>query len=489
MAGRYAILTPDWMLRGWDGLPRVVVNWITGEQRALTPDGLYVARACDGQTDFNSLAFLPTHLAILDLLVSHGIAMECPRGLMVEPWQRYRKACNPRLSGLHWCVTGGCNLRCRHCHIEAPSNRYGELPFSAMAALVDQFVRANVLRVSISGGEPFLRTDLLDLIGLLAQKHIYLNRIFSNGLLIKQNHLAEIRKAGFCPAFQISFDGVGTHDQMRGADGTENRVIDAIRRVRAAGFPVAVATSVDRVNAPVLAETYRLMKTLDVQAWNVAAPQETGNWRHPRTAASLELQAQVFEPLLQAWVNDGRPFLIKLGGFYSGGDTRLLNGQDPKFPIRQVLGDVARQRGSKNSVGTVPCATTPVARKVPTPESYDCGSCREEPCLLPDGTLVPCPAYVDSILQDRMPNLLRQDLSKAWRRSRLREIANIRKQDILAKNPECANCDLLFKECSGGCRATALTETGDLFAKDPITCAIHKNGEKRRFQAIADQCP
>ena len=61
---------------------------------------------------------------------------------------------------------------------------------------------------------------------------------------------------------------------------------------------------------------------------------------------------------------------------------------------------------------------------------------------------MPCPGYVDSILQNRMPNLLREDLSKVWTHSFLRQIADLRKKDLLAQNPRCAACDM-FKECGG----------------------------------------
>ena len=152
MCGRYARLKPDWMLRGWSDLPRAVVNWRTGDQRALGKMAFYVAQSCDARTDFDSLAFLPQHQAMLDKLVAEGIAEDCRKGACIEPSQRYRKADNPRLTSIHWCVTGRCNLNCRHCYMQAPDGRYGELPFDRMAGLVEQFARANVLDVSLTGG-------------------------------------------------------------------------------------------------------------------------------------------------------------------------------------------------------------------------------------------------------------------------------------------------------------------------------------------------
>ncbi len=479
MSGRYAKLKRDWMLRGWSDMPRTLVNWTSGEQRELKTMGFYVAESCDGQTDFESLAFLPKHQAMLELLIAEEIAEECREGDAIGPWQRYRKANNPRLTGIHWHVTGRCNLNCRHCYMQAPAGRYGQLSFDAMAGLVEQFERANVLEVSLTGGEPFVRRDLLDILQLLAQKKIRLAQIFSNGLLITNRHLASIRKIGFRPAFQISFDGVGAHDQMRGTTGTEQGVIDAIRRLRDAGFPVVVATAIDQLNLACLAGTYALMGKLGVQAWRIAAPQETGNWRGTTTAASLDQQAAACAPVLEQWLRDGQPFSIQLCGFYNGRPRDLDAGQ----PVRRAQQEPAAARARAQATGR---KRPPGLPRMPeySPESYDCGGCREQPNLLPEGTLVPCPGYVDGLFQERMPNLLREDLSEVWRRSFLRRFADMRKKDVLAKNPECVACKL-FKACGAGCRASALTATGNLMARDPIACELHKGGYRKRFRQMA----
>ena len=483
MSGRYARLTGDWMLRGWRDMPRTLVNWTNGDQRELKSLAFYVAESCDGQTDFDSFAFLPKHHGMLDLLVAQGIAEVCREGDSIGPWQRYRQAENPRLTGIHWCVTGRCNLNCRHCYMEAPSGRYGQLPFETMAGLVEQFERANVLEVSLTGGEPFLRRDLMDIIQLLAQKKIRLSQIYSNGLLITDRHLESIKGIGFRPAFQVSLDGVGAHDRMRGAVGSEQGVIGAIQRLRAAGFPVVVATAIDRLSLASMTETYELMKRLGVQAWRVSAPQPTGNWRGTTTAIRLDEQAKAFASLAERWIRDGQPFAIQLCGFFSGG-------RPPKHGAGPNPEAAGRKPGVDRGNGRAPADAASLRRPREmrewpgyTPESYDCAACREQPNVLPDGTLVPCPGYVDSIVQARMPNLLREDLSKVWASSFLRQIADMKKKDLFARNPECATCEL-FKECGLGCRASALTETGDLMAKDPLACELYMKGYKQPFRDL-----
>ena len=471
MSARYAILNREWMLRGWADTPPLLANWKTGDQRELKKAGFYVAESCNGRMDFDSLAFLPRHRALLDRLIEEGIAEECRAGASLEGWQVYRKAPNPRLTGIHWCVTGFCNLNCRHCYMEAPSGRYGELPLHGMARLIEQFERANVIEVSLTGGEPFVRKDLLEIIRMLAGKKIHLSQIYTNGLLVTDEHLRDIAAIGYQPAFQVSFDGVGAHDSMRGVAGVEGSVVAAIRRLRAAGFPVAVATSIDSCNLGSLAGTYGLMKTLDIQSWRVSSPQETGNWRGATTAASLDEQASACLPLLQRWLGDGKPFAIQLGGFFRGGSGR-------ERPSGSRPHRVSPKRGARPGVPDAPAFT---------PDAYDCGACREQPNLLPDGTLVPCPGYVDSVLQDRMPNLLRGELATVWTDSFLRQIADIKKRDLLGAIPECAACDL-FRECGTGCRAFALTATGTLMAKDPAACEMCQKGYRQRFrEAVALQ--
>lgn len=441
-----------------------VVNWTTGDQRQLSQGGFYVAKCCNGQTDFDSLAFLPHHHALLDKLIQAGIAEACGETASIETWQRYRKADNPHLTGIHWCVTGFCNLHCRHCYMEAPTGRYGGLPFKDLARFVDQFERANVIEVLLTGGEPFVRRDLMDILQLLAAKRIRVGEIYSNGLLITEKHLERIREIGFSPVFQISFDGIGHHDRMRGTDGIEQSVIDAIRRLRAATFEVVVATSIDKLNIGCLAETYKLIKQLDVQTWTIAPPLLLGNWRATTTGTLLDDEAAAYAPLLTAWLEDGKPINIHLAPFFRGYRSGAMPYSDS--PESEVA--VAEAEVGQNL----------------TPESYDCYVCREQPNLLPDGSIVPCPGYVDGPLHDRMPNLLHDDLSAVWTRSLLRQIADLRKQDLLAVNPECISCSS-FKECGLGCRASALRETGDLMAKDPVLCELWTTGIKKRFQEMA----
>jgi radical SAM protein with 4Fe4S-binding SPASM domain len=455
MSGTFAKLCEGWYLRGWSDLPYAVSRWGYEETRALTPAGFYVLDSCDGKTDFNALAFLPVHLAMLSKLIEEGVAERCAEGDGIPPYQSYRKSDNPRLVGIDWCVTGRCNLKCRHCFMESPDGKYGQPSFDACARLIDQFERANVQRVALTGGEPFMRKDVLRIVKRLAEKKIWLDQIYSNGLLIAERHLEEIRATGMLPCLQISFDGVGCHDRMRGVAGVEAQTREAIRRIVSAGFPVVVATSIDRESVAALPGTYATMRELGVVSWRVSLPEPTGNWRRHGRDPTLEQVAAACLPLLELWLRDGKPFYLQLAGFFKGAPERCDGSVRPLPRIAYALDD------------------------------YDCRACRDTAYLLPNGTLLPCAGYVDTGVEPRMPNLLTDmDLSAAWQSAAVRRFANLRVKDVLAGNPECAVCPHLH-ECGLGCRASALSRTGDALRRDPYACALWRSGYRQRFASLA----
>jgi cyclic pyranopterin phosphate synthase len=103
------------------------------------------------------------------------------------------------LKNLRLSVTDRCNLRCSYCMPEAEYlwlPRQDILQFEEMSALVDVFVRAGVDRVRLTGGEPLLRRDLPDLIGMLARKPAIRDlALTTNGVMLAE-HARALRSAG-----------------------------------------------------------------------------------------------------------------------------------------------------------------------------------------------------------------------------------------------------------------------------------------------------
>lgn len=454
MNGRFARLKPEWVLRGWTDIHWALVNWKNSDFWELGKDGFYVAQSCDGKTDFDSMAFLPKHKALLNKFIAYGIAEECQSGETLESGQDYRKAENPVIRGVLWSITGLCNLNCRHCYMEASSQRFSELSLEEIQGLINQFERANVPELALTGGEPFMRQDLKEIIETLTKKKIGLAQIFTNATIVSDSVLDSIKQFGHRPFFAISFDGCHTHDYMRGVQGIEAKTIEGIKKVKTWGFPVTIITSVDMITRNSLIETYELMKELAVDGWWLAPPLEVGHWRDASTTISLDEMVELCTQLLQRWLADKRPFDLKIW----------------RFGLFKMKEDGITDDGRN--------LTQPI-----TPDSWNCNGTHNRPCLLHDGTLIPCSAYTGTNLLGEMPNLLQKSLSELWTDSTLRHICDLRKSDVIAYSGSCAKCEF-FGECGAGCRIVALIKTGDLLAKDPIACSFFRAGYVQRFRDI-----
>jgi cyclic pyranopterin phosphate synthase len=103
------------------------------------------------------------------------------------------------LRSLRVSVTDRCNLRCQYCMPEAD---YAWLPredllsFEEIRTLVRVFAALGVDKVRLTGGEPLLRRDLPDLVGLLASDGLLADlALTTNGVLLADQALA-LRDAG-----------------------------------------------------------------------------------------------------------------------------------------------------------------------------------------------------------------------------------------------------------------------------------------------------
>ncbi len=109
-------------------------------------------------------------------------------------------------------VTNGCNLRCKHCYVSSGPTRPNEMTTREVFGLLDDLADMGVLQIFLTGGEPFTRPDVVELI-THARSKAFFTQVFTNGLLITEDHLRRIPAP---TSFNISFD---TADPVRTVRG------------------------------------------------------------------------------------------------------------------------------------------------------------------------------------------------------------------------------------------------------------------------------
>ena len=228
----YFRLKPGFLLRGWKQMPWVLVKRPENRIWRLTRDRFQALLLCDGQTDVSE--FLPDRGIESELLrcESDGIIEPCGQGGRMELEQNYQYYDNRYVEMIFWSITGKCNFRCRHCYMDAPDSALGELSTKEALELIDQMAACGVLRVDITGGEPFVRRDFWQLVDRIRSHKMVIGEIYTNGWLLNQSVFEEFARRDMKPHISVSFDGVGWHDWMRGIPGAEQAALDALRLCR-----------------------------------------------------------------------------------------------------------------------------------------------------------------------------------------------------------------------------------------------------------------
>ena len=192
---------------------------------------------------------------------------------------------SPRPINLTFSVTNMCQSRCKTCSIwrlyrDEPARYRDELSLDEIEQIFQSM--GETYFFNISGGEPFLRKDLPEIVSL-ACKHLKPAVIHTptNALapdLVERGVvgiLDAIRQSGHIACFTIkpSFDGVGdTHDDIRGVRGNFDKALDTLSRLKKlqeqhSNLEVGLGTIISKFNLDYIGETVRLAGELGVDSY------------------------------------------------------------------------------------------------------------------------------------------------------------------------------------------------------------------------------
>lgn len=158
-----------------------------------------------------------------------------------------------------WNITQRCNLKCKHCYAAGVADISQELTHAEALRAIDGFAAFGCPVLLFSGGEPFIREDILELATYARQKGLRV--VFStNGTCITEEIAKKIAAIGVSYV-GISIDGVReTHDAFRGVPGAYERSLAAIRYCREAGVKVGLRVTLTRANVKEIPSIFQLMR-------------------------------------------------------------------------------------------------------------------------------------------------------------------------------------------------------------------------------------
>lgn len=177
-----------------------------------------------------------------------------------------------------WEITRACALACRHCRAEAQSRRHPEeLDTKQSRRLIQQFAEWKPPMLILTGGDPLMRVDALDLVREAADAGLHVGLSPSATARLLNTDFGEIKSAGV-QRMSLSLDGAtrDTHDNFRGVSGTFDRTMEAVRRAHGVGLSLQINTTLTRGNLHEYEAFKELMYELKPAMWSVFLLVPTG---------------------------------------------------------------------------------------------------------------------------------------------------------------------------------------------------------------------
>ena len=263
------------------------------------------------------------------------------------------------------------------------------------------------------------------------------------------------------PSFQLSFDGIGWHDFLRGVPGAEEKTINALKLLRDRHYNVSVSMCIHRKNRDTLRESVKLLADLGVKSIKCGSMMELGEWaeeevRDLRLTRQEELE--MFEDYIPQYFEDDAPLSIMMG------DTLMYTPGDDTWRIYDVKK-----------------ITEEEAKIAPS-----CGVLLHNFYIGADGMVAPCMGMCDCGYAEHFPNLFKTPLRDILHDSELVKLCTATVEDVRNNNPKCRECRFIDR-CTGGCRNSVLMQGNDYYGIDEDVCYFFENGWEERLTKAAEE--
>lgn len=230
---------------------------------------------------------------------------------------------NRKINYLRISITDRCNLRCQYCMPREGVSQFGHtevLRYEEILRIAAIAARRGISKIRITGGEPLVRKDAVQLVGQLARLGgIRDLSITTNGVLLEE-FAEDLRRAGL-QRVNISMDSLDPNKYKQITRGGDlSRVWAGIAAARKAGLsPIKInIVAIAGFNDDEILDFARLTIPQDLQVRFIEFMPigESSEWRPDQSlpAAEVKRRIEVLAPLLP----------LENGGSSSDGPARLF---------------------------------------------------------------------------------------------------------------------------------------------------------------------
>ena len=264
-----------------------------------------------------------------------------------------------------------CNQKCLHCYAAGqPMGETPELSTEQWKTALELLRRANIPQVTFTGGEPTLRSDLVELV---RAAEWFVTRLNTNGRALTPELCAGLYDASLDSVQVTLYSAEGNiHNQLVGVNGF-NDTVQGIRHAVEAGLIVSVNTPLCSLNTH-YAETLRFAHSLGVRYATCSGLIPSGSACGQESRATALTPEQLTDILRQAV------------------DTAEELGMELDFTSPGWLDEETLRSLGLNLIPS-------------------CGACLSNMAVTPDGKVVPCQSWLSD---EPLGDLLHDDWADIW---------------------------------------------------------------------------
>lgn len=168
------------------------------------------------------------------------------------------------LYAFHIDITSKCNLRCKHCY--HPFDEYkdhSQISLDDIKTLLHNLYELRVFRLTISGGEPFLRADLEEILKE-CDKYGFVVELYTNGTLLTEEKVKMLKNHNVA---LLSFSCYGKEKasfDISGYQNFYNSLLDSTNLCKKSGLLVEWKYIIMKSNMNDISDTISLCERLNV---------------------------------------------------------------------------------------------------------------------------------------------------------------------------------------------------------------------------------
>ncbi|MEE8329376.1 MAG: PqqD family peptide modification chaperone [Thermodesulfovibrionia bacterium] len=419
-------------------------NWIS-----INLTGSEILKLCDGKHTLSDIQNAvckkykrsdeeQVNLEVSEFLSAAGLLEFVSNTKIERPEYKGRsKVIAPdKLEELWIYTTLACNLRCRHCLVSAGKELEEELTTEEIKKLVDEAVVLGVKRFYITGGEPFIKDDIFELIKYITKEKNCELIILTNATLFDNKKISAMEEIkGPKLVIQVSLEGPNAeiHDRLRGK-GNFDKVVKGIKKLIGIGITPIVSTALNKYNEKNIEDISRFLSKLGLKEHNIL-------WMHAKGRGADNLNELYVPP------DKITLAMKKLRRAYKDQKIILDNAESLKVRARA-------KRGRKNDL---------------------CNNCYKKVCVNSDGHVYPCASF-NGDRQFDAGSVRKKSLKDIWLNS---NVMTRFRENSVQKKTECSLCYLKYF-CGGGCTSHSYYASefdngrGSIKAQDPY-CSTYKS--------------